>query len=89
MINIKHRRDRIQDSLNNDGGVDNFTRVQVQVTSLSGSTMSNVITLSELASSSTSIKLKEGTLGTRNVLFKFRGNNPSHSAWADVFYSAR
>ncbi len=71
------------------GGSDNFTRVQVKVTSSTGVSMSNIITLYETSTSNTSISLKDGTLGNKKVKFQFRGNNPDHAAKADVSYDAR
>lgn len=48
------------------GGKDNFTRIQVRVTSSSGTVMSSTITLYETATSSTTIQLRDGTLGKKN-----------------------
>lgn len=72
-----------------DGGKDNFTRIQVRVTSSSGTVMSNRITLYETNTSSTTIQLKDGTLANKKIKFQFRGNNPNYGAKADVYYYGR
>ena len=71
------------------GGTDNFTRVQVKVTSSGGTAMSGIVTLFETATSNTSISLKNGTLSNKSVKFQFRGNDPDYAAKADVSYDAR
>lgn len=71
------------------GGEDNFTRIQVKVTSSSGTSMSDIITLYETANANTRITLKNGTMGNKSVKFQFRGNNPKYAAKADLSYDAR
>ncbi|MCZ0704194.1 hypothetical protein J2T56_002490 [Natronobacillus azotifigens] len=72
-----------------NGGNDNFTRIQVKVTSSSGTSMSSIYTLNETSSVNSSIKLSNGTLNNKKIKFQFRGNHPDHGAKADVYYNAR
>lgn len=71
-----------------DSGTDSFSKIQVQVTNGYGVNVSNVYILSETASSSTEIPIKEGYLGIRFVGFKFRGNSSS-DANSSVSYNGR
>lgn len=50
---------------------------------------SSALTLSETASSSSTIHLKNGLLGERNIRFQFRGNEPKYAATAKVTYDAK
>ncbi|WP_067842986.1 hypothetical protein [Amphibacillus sediminis] len=72
-----------------NGGEDNFTRIQVKLTSSGGKNMSDIYTLNETNKGNTSIKIYNGSLNTKSVKFQFRGNNPNYGAKADVYYSAR
>ena len=70
---------------------DNFTRIQVRVVNSKGTCMStsSALTLSETASSSSTIHLKNGLLGEKNIRFQFRGNEPKYAATAKVTYDAK
>lgn len=71
------------------GGPDLFTTIQTQLVSSSGVELTYIYNLNENNSSSTTMQIKEGYLGYRNVNFRFRGNNSSYSARADVEYNSR
>lgn len=51
--------------------------------------MSDRIVLYETNTSSTTLPLKDGTLGYKKINFQFRGNDPDYGAKADVEYNAR
>ncbi len=70
---------------------DNFTRIQARVVNSSGTRISasSTYTLSETASSSTTIHLNEGYLSNKSIKFQFRGNEPEYAARAKVSYNPK
>lgn len=71
------------------GGTDTFTKAQVQLQDLAGTGLTNIYTLDEASTSSTSMPIFEGKLATSSVKFVFRGNSPSYAAYADVSYDPK
>lgn len=69
-------------------GTDNFAKIQTRVTNGYGTVISDTYTLSESATSSTSITIKEGYLASKLVGFQFRGNT-NKEAYAIVSYDGR
>lgn len=69
-------------------GFDNFTQIQCQATDAWDNVVTDIVTLTEGASSSY-IPLKNGTLNTPYIGFQFRGNNTNLAAEAIISCEAR
>lgn len=70
-----------------NGGLDRFFRVRAKIVLVNNTTVSDVYTISENATTSTQIKMKEGYLDIVNIKFSFSGNTSS-AVYADVYYNA-
>lgn len=70
-----------------DNTRDNFEKIQVVVRN-GNVTISDIYVLNETEGSET-IYLQEGYLAASEVIFAFRGNDPNHAAYADVYYDAK